>query len=99
MTTTKPPYPAEFRRQAVALVRRNPDKSIPDLAQELGVSDQSLRNWLKQDDIDRGVRQDGLTTTERDELAQLWRDNQRLQEEREILKKAAAFFATENGTR
>ncbi len=46
MTAKKPPYPAEFRRQAVVLVRRNPDKSIPELAQELGVSDQTLRNWL-----------------------------------------------------
>jgi transposase-like protein len=46
MSAKKPPYPAEFRRQAIALVQRNPDKSIPDLAQELGVSHQSLRNWL-----------------------------------------------------
>jgi transposase len=90
MSAKKPPYPAEFRRQAVALVQRNPDKSIPDLAQELGVSHQSLRNWLKQEDIDRGVRSDGLTTAERQELAQLRRDNKRLAEDREILKKAAA---------
>jgi transposase len=76
-----------------------PDKSIPELAQELGVSGQSLRNWLKQDDLDRGVRSDGLTTAEREELSQLRRDNKRLAEEREILKKAAAFFAAENGTR
>jgi transposase-like protein len=46
MSAKKPPYPGEFRRQAIALVQRNPDKSIPDLAQELGVSHQSLRNWL-----------------------------------------------------
>jgi transposase-like protein len=99
MATKKPPYSAEFRRQAVALVRRNPDKSIPELAAELGVSDQSLRNWLKQNDIDRGVRSDGLTTPEREELARLRRDVKRLEEEREILKKAAAFFATQNGAR
>jgi transposase len=99
MSAKKPPYPAEFRRQAIALVQRNPDKSIPDLAQELGVSHQSLRNWLKQNDIDRGVCCDGLTTAERQELAQLRRDNKRLAEEREILKKAAAFFAMESGTR
>lgn len=99
MATKKPPYTAEFRQQAVALVRHNPDKSVPELAQELGVSGQSLRNWLKQNDIDRGVRSDGLTTPEREELAQLRCDVKRLAEEREILTKAAAFFATQNGTR
>ncbi|MGH8910677.1 MAG: transposase [Egibacteraceae bacterium] len=88
MTAKKPPYPAEFRRQAVVLVRRNPDKSIPELAQELGVSDQSLRNWLKQEEIDRGVRSDGLTTTDRDELAQLRRDNRDLRMQNEFLNYA-----------
>ena len=95
MATTKPPYSPEFRREAVQLVRRHRDKSIPDLAAELGVSPQSLRNWVRQDDIDQG-RSDGLTTEEKEELSRLRRENRRLREEREILKKAAAFFAKEN---
>jgi transposase len=98
MAKTRPPYPDDFRREAVALVRRNPDKSIPDIAQELGVSAQSLRNWVKQDDVDQGYRE-GTTSEERDELTQLRRQVKRLEEEREILKKAAAFFAKENETR
>lgn len=95
MATTRPPYPPEFRREAVRLVKANPDKSIPEIAAELGVSGQSLRNWVKQDDIDNGVV-DGVTSDEREELTRLRRENTRLREEREILKKAAAFFATEN---
>ena len=91
------PYPIEFRREAVALLKSS-GKSVPQLASELGVSPQSLRNWARQIDIDEG-RRDGLNSDEREELRRLRRENRILAEEREILKKAAAFFAKESGTR
>lgn len=97
MPRTRPAYPPEFRREAVELVRQG--RSIPDVAESLGVSPQSLRNWVKQAQLDRGERDDGLTTDERAELARLRRENQRLRQERDLLKRAAAFFAAENGTR
>ena len=65
------------------------------LGEEFEPSAQAIRNWLRQADRDEGRRTDGLTTVERDELRQLRRDNARLREEREILKKAAAWFARE----
>jgi transposase len=92
-----PPYPEEFRREAIKLLRRG-DRSIPELARDLGVSPQSLRNWSKRLDVDEG-RRDGLTSDEREELRRLRREVRTLTEEREILKKAAAFFAKESGTR
>ena len=92
-----PPYPDEFRREAVRLVRRG-DRTIPELSRDLGVSPQSLRNWARQLDVDEGKR-DGLSSEEREELTRLRRENRILQEEREILKKAAAFFARESGSR
>jgi transposase len=93
----KPRYSKEFKKEAVQLLRSS-GRSIPQLAKELGVSEGSLRNWLKQADIDEGIR-DGLTTHERQELNRLRREVKILQQEKEILKKAAAFFATENGIR
>jgi transposase len=90
-----PPYPEGFRREAVALVRSS-EKSIPQLAAELGVSPQSLRNWSKQVALDAGERRDGLNSDEREELRRLRRENRRLEQERDILKKAAAFFAKES---
>jgi transposase len=90
-----PPYPEEFRREAVRLLRRG-DRSVPELARELGCSPQSLRNWSRQLDLDEGRRSDGLTSEERDELRRLRRENRILTEEREILKKAAAFFAAQD---
>ncbi len=93
MPPTHPPYSAEFRRQMIELVRsgRSPD----ELAKEFEPSGQTIRNWVRQADLDSGRRQDGLTTSEREELNRLRRENKRLQEEREILSKAAAWFAKE----
>jgi transposase len=91
-------YPEEFKAEAVQLARSYPEKSISQLSRELGISDQTLRNWIKQAQIDRGERA-GLSTEEREELRRLRREVRILREEREILKKAAAFFAKEDGTR
>lgn len=87
-------YPPEFRRQAVELVRLG-EQPITKIAADLGVSDQTLRNWIKQIDIDEG-RRGGLTTEERAEMVRLRRANRVLEMENEILKRAAAFFAREN---
>ncbi len=94
MGRTQPAYPREFREEAVRLVRES-GKSIGQVAKDLVVADQSLRNWVKQADLDMGRRTDGLTTEEREELRRLRREKRILREEREILKKAAAFFAKE----
>ena len=92
-----PPYSLEFRLEAVRLLRSS-DRSVPRLARELGVSPQTLRNWSVQVDVDQG-KAEGLTSPEREELRRLRRENRILSEEREILKKAAAFFAREGGIR
>jgi transposase len=88
------PYPKEFRDGAIALVRRG-DRSVHDVAKELGIADSCLRNWLKQDQLDRRERDDGVTSAERSELSALRKENARLRQEKEILRKAAAFFARE----
>src|SRR5680860_242140 len=92
-----PPYSKEFRAEAVRLLRSS-GRPIPQLARELGCSEQSLRNWSRQVDVDDG-NAEGLTTDEREELRRLRRENLILAEEREILKKAAAFFARNSETR
>ena len=97
MPRTRPPYPPEFRREAVQLVRSG--RSVKDVAESLGCSDQSLHNWIRQEQLDRHERDDGLTSAEREELRRLRRENVRLKQEREILKRAAVFFAAETETR
>lgn len=77
----------------VALVRGG--RSAHELSREFEPSAQAIRNWVKQMDLDEGRREDGLSTAEREELSRLRRENRRLKEEREILSKAAAWFAQE----
>jgi len=88
------PYPKEFREGAVQLAREG-ERPIADIARELGIAESCLRNWLKRDQLDRRERDDGLTTAEREELRELRRRVRRLEQEKEILRKAAAFFARE----
>jgi len=90
------PYPAEFRQRMLELVRagRKPD----ELAKEFELSAQTIWNWVKQADLDNGRRKDGLTSEEKDEVRRLRREVRALREEREILKKAAAWFARETGS-
>ena len=92
-----PPYSKEFKREAVQLLRTS-GRPVPQLAKELGVSQGSLRNWASQLDVDDG-KAEGLSSQEREELRRLRREVKILAEEREILKKAAAFFASESRTR
>lgn len=90
-------FPPEFREKAVGLARERA-KPIRVIASDLGIAESCLRRWIAQDDIDAG-RREGLTRDERDELVRLRRENRVLRMEKEILGKAAAFFATENGHR
>jgi len=95
MPKSHAPYPESFRADAVALVRRS-EQSIPEVAADLGVSGESLRKWVQQEAVEAGTGPPGaLTTEEREELRRLRRENKTLQMEREILRKAAAFVASE----
>jgi len=96
MPRTRPPYPPEFRRQMVELVRAG--RSPWELAREFEPSAETIRNWVQQADRDEGLRADGMTTDEKEELQRLRRENKQLRLEREILKKAAAWFARESGS-
>ena len=92
-----PHYPPQFKREAVQLYRSS-GESISKIAEELGGFTESLRRWVKQHEIDEGERE-GLSSEERKELSKLRRENRTLRQEREFLKKAAVFFAREEGTR
>ena len=89
------PYPPEFRREAVELYR-GAGRPLSEIAAGLGISTETLRVWVRQAEIDAGERQ-GLSSSEREELRRLRRENRVLQLERDHLKKAAAFFARESG--
>lgn len=93
MPKTHHPYPPEFRQQILELIRagRSPD----ELAAEFEPTAQTIRNWIKQAELDHGQRQDGLSSEEKAELARLRKENKQLRLEREILSKAAAWFARE----
>lgn len=93
---TRRTFSPDFKEEAVRLCRAG-GRSITQVATELGLTESNLRNWVKQADIDIGSGQsDALSTDERHELVRLRRENKRLQMEREILKKATAFFARES---
>lgn len=91
------PYPPEFKREAVELYRRS-GKSLVVIAGELGVAVESLRTWNKRYEVDAGERE-GLSTAEREELRELRRRLLRVEQERDLLKRAAAFFARETEIR
>lgn len=94
MPKPKPPYPAEFRQQIIELARAG--RTPAELSREFGPTAQSIANWIAQDARDRRKPlpgKEGLTTAEREELARLRRENRRLQQERDILVKATAWFA------
>jgi transposase len=88
------PYPPEFRARIVDLARAG--RSPKELAEEFEPSEQTIRNWIARADRDEGRRSDGMTSDEREELRRLRRENKQLKVEREILKKAAAWFARES---
>jgi len=96
MPRSRLPYPPEFRQQLVELVRAG--RTPNELADEFEPSAESIRNWVKQADREEGRQTDGLTSADREELARLRRENRQLRQERDILAKAAAWFAQETGT-
>lgn len=89
------PHPPEFRQRAVELARLR-EKPVAEIAADLGISDSCLRNWMKQADLDQGRRSDGVSSAEREELVKLRRELRVAKLENEILKRAAAYFASEN---
>lgn len=92
------PYPPEFRREAIRLVRAT-GRRYQDVALELGISGESLRKWIKQEQLDAGERVDGLTSGDSDELRRLRKQVRELEAEREILKRAVTFFVRETDPR
>tara|TARA_E500000178_G_C16355029_1_gene459176 strand:+ start:26 stop:337 length:312 start_codon:yes stop_codon:yes gene_type:complete len=96
MPRTRNPYPAEFREQIVALAKAG--RSVESLAREFEPCTATIHGWIKQADFDGGHRDDGLTSTEHGELRRLRRENRQLRTERDILSKAAAWFAQNDVT-
>ena len=96
MPKSRRPYPLEYRQRIVELARAR--RSPESIAREFEPTAQCIRDWVQQADRDAGHRSDGLTTDEGTELQRLKRENATLREEREILKKAAAWFARETGS-
>lgn len=96
MARTRKTYPAEYRRRLIELVRAG--RSPEELAKEFEPSPNTIRKWATQADIDEGLQAEGLSTAERAELRELRRENRQLKLEREILGKAAAWFARESIT-
>jgi len=94
MPKHRQPYPPEFRRRLVELVRAG--RTPESLEKDFEPTAQTIRNWVKQTELNEGKRSDGLTTTEREELTRLRREVKVLEEEKTILKKAAAWFAQES---
>ena len=92
MPRSRPAYPPEFRAEAVRLVREG-GRNSEQLARDLGCTAQSIRTWVQRADLDEGRRGDGLTSAEREELRSLRAEVRVLKMERDLLKKAAAFFA------
>lgn len=92
MPKTRPAYPPEYREQIIALARSG--RTPEELAAEFEPSSQTIRNWIRQAKIDSG-QQEGTTSDDKAELARLRRENAQLREEREILRKATAFFVRE----
>jgi transposase len=93
MPRTRPPYSPEFRQQILDLVRTGREPN--ELAREFEPSGETIRQWVKQAALEAGERTDGLTSVEKSELARLRKEIKNLRQEREILKKAAAWFAQE----
>ena len=87
-------FTPEFKAEIVELCQRG-DRSIGQVARDFDLTETAVREWVRQAELDAGTRSDGLTSDERDELAQLRRENRRLREDGEILKRATAFFAKE----
>ena len=96
MPRGRQPYPLEFRRQMLDLVRSG--RTPEELAQEFEPTAKAIRNWVKQSDLEEGRLEESLTSAEREELRRLRREGRQLREEREILAKAAAWFARETGS-
>ncbi len=91
-------FPPEYKAEVVELVRST-GKTPAQVARELDLTETAVRDWVKWADLDAGRRSDGLTTAERDELRRLRRQVRELQEEREVVRKAAVFLARETGHR
>jgi transposase len=87
-------FTAEFKAEIVEVCRRG-DRSMRQVAKDFDLTETAVRDWVRQADLDAGTRMDGLTSAEREELTRLRRENRRLAEDVEILKRATAFFAKE----